>query len=45
MLGKSLKEVIHETAKDLFDVGAIDQKTMRDFDSLVLPAVDGSVPD
>jgi putative transcriptional regulator len=37
MLGKSLKEVIHETAKDLHKAGIMNEQTMREFDAMCLP--------
>ena len=39
MMGKSLKEVIHETAKDLHDAGVMSEQTMREFDAMCLPPV------
>jgi putative transcriptional regulator len=32
-------EAVHETARDLFEAGAIDKKTMREFDELCLTLV------
>lgn len=39
MMGKTLTEVIHETAKDFHDAGVMSAKTMREFDALCLPSV------
>lgn len=36
---KSILEVVHESAKDLNDIGLVDAKTMRTFDLLCLPPV------
>lgn len=36
---KSIQEVVHETAKGLYDIGLMDVQTMRDFDSMCLPKV------
>jgi putative transcriptional regulator len=33
---KSILEVIHESAKGLFDIGLVDAKTMHTFDALCL---------
>lgn len=33
-------EAVHETAKGLYQAGAMDQVTMREFDSLCLPAIE-----
>lgn len=35
-MDKSLLEVAHETAKDMYEIGVIDEKTMRKFDKLCL---------
>lgn len=35
-MDKSLLEVAHETAKDMYEVGVMDEKTMRKFDKLCL---------
>lgn len=34
-----ISEVVHETAKDLFAVQAIDKTTMHEFDALCLPDI------
>lgn len=44
MLGKTLKQVIHETAKDLHAAGGMDDQTMRKFDVLCLPPVKNYTP-
>jgi len=36
---KSIHEVVHESAKDLFEIGLMDTKTMRSFDAMCLPPV------
>lgn len=36
---KSILEVVHESAKGLFDIGLIDAKTMHTFDAKCLPPV------
>lgn len=36
---KSILDVVHESAKDLYDVGLVDAKTMRTFNTLCLPPV------
>lgn len=36
---KSILKVVHESAKDMHDIGLIDIKTMREFDALCLPPV------
>ena len=38
-MNKSILEVVHEGAKDLHNIGAIDDMTMREFDALCLPPV------
>jgi putative transcriptional regulator len=32
-------EAVHETAKDLYEAGVMDQVTMREFDRLCLPTI------
>lgn len=44
MLGKTLKEAIYETAKDLHAAGAMNEKTMREFDILCLPPIKNYTP-
>lgn len=36
---KSISEVVHETAKGLYDAGVMDAKTMRKYDALCLPEI------
>jgi putative transcriptional regulator len=36
---KSIIEVVHESAKGLYDAGLINPKTMRSFDAMCLPHV------
>ena len=38
-MDKSILEVVHEGAKDLHDIGVMDDMTMREFDALCLPPV------
>ena len=38
-MNKSILEVLHETAKDFHEAGAMDDVTMREFDALCLPPV------
>lgn len=38
-MDKSILEVVHESAKDLYEIGVIDTVTMRKFDTLCLPPV------
>lgn len=44
MKSKSLKEVIHETAKDLHEAGVMSAQTMREFDAMCLPPVKHYTP-
>lgn len=39
MTTKSILETVHETAQGLHKAGAMDTKTMREFDALCLPPV------
>jgi putative transcriptional regulator len=41
---KSLLEVAHGSAKDLYDAGIMDGKTMREFDAMCLPPVNDLKP-
>ncbi len=41
---KSILEVVHETAKGLFDIGLMDAKTMQSFDAKCLPEVKNFTP-
>lgn len=43
-MSKSILETVHESAKDLYDSGFIDVKTMRTFDTLCLPLVRDFTP-
>ena len=36
-MDKSILEVVHESAKDMYEIGLMDEKTMREFDELCLP--------
>ncbi len=36
MKNKTLKEVIHETAKEFYESGVMDEQTMREFDFMCL---------
>lgn len=38
-MNKSILEVVHESAKDMHDIGLMDVKTMRTFDVMCLPPV------
>lgn len=44
MVGKSLTEVIHETAKDLHETGTMSDQTMREFDAMCLPKIKQYTP-
>ena len=44
MMGKTLREALHETAKDLHKAGVMDEQTMREFDALCLPPVKRYTP-
>lgn len=44
-MDKSILDVVHETAIDLHESGAIDIMTMKKFDSLCLPPVKPFTPD
>lgn len=41
----AILEAVHETAKDLYDAGIMDQITMREFDQLCLPPVEKLQPE
>lgn len=43
-MADKLLDVIHETAKDLYDAGTMDTQTMREFDALCLPPVKKYTP-
>lgn len=36
---KSILEVVHESAKDMHEIGLMDDMTMKEFDALCLPEV------
>lgn len=38
-MDKSILDVVHDSAKGLYDAGVIDATTMHEFDSLCLPPV------
>ena len=44
MLGKTILEVVHETAQGLHKIGGIDAVTMRQFDALCLPPLKEFTP-
>ena len=44
MKNKTLKEVIHETAKGFHEVGVMSDQTMREFDAMCLPKVKHYTP-
>lgn len=44
MLGKSITEVIHETAQDLHKAGVMNTQTLREFDAMCLPAIKKYTP-
>ena len=39
MMNKSILEVVHESAKELNDVGLMKDVTLREFDALCLPPI------
>ena len=43
-MGKKLNNALYETAKDLYNIGLMDIKTMRGFDKLVLPKIKHYTP-
>ncbi len=43
-MSKSLAEVIHETAKDFYESGVMDEQTMREFDAMCLPPIKHFTP-
>jgi len=43
-MDKSILETVHESAQDLYDIGLLDKRTMRNFDSLCLPKVEEYTP-
>lgn len=44
MMGKTLSEVIHETAKGFHEAGVMSEQTMREFDAMCLPKVKQYTP-
>lgn len=36
-MDKTIKQVVHESVKDLHEIGLVDQVTMHEFDALCLP--------
>lgn len=44
MMGKNLTQVIHETAKDLYESGVMNEQTMREFDAMCLPPIKHYTP-
>ena len=43
-MSESILEVVHESAKGLYDAKLIDSVTMRKFDALCLPKVESMAP-
>lgn len=43
--GENILDVVHETAKGLYDSGIMNETTMRDFDALCLPPVKNYRPE
>jgi putative transcriptional regulator len=43
-MDKSILEVVHESAKGLYDAGIVDATTMHEFDELCLPPVKELTP-
>ena len=39
MMSKNLIDVIHETAKDLYEAGVMNKQTMREFDVMCMPPI------
>lgn len=39
MMGKTLTEVIHETAQGFHEAGVMSDQTMREFDAMCLPPI------
>jgi putative transcriptional regulator len=44
MMGKSLKQAIHETAQGFYEAGVMDEQTMREFDAMCLPPIKNYTP-
>jgi putative transcriptional regulator len=43
-MDKSILDVVHDSAKGLYDAGIVDSTTMHEFDSLCLPEVETFTP-
>lgn len=43
-MAKSILETVYESAKDLREIGLIDEITMREFDALCLPDIKAYTP-
>lgn len=43
-MAKSILETVHESAKDLRDIGLMDEMTMREFDAFCLPDIKAYTP-
>jgi len=43
-MDKTILESIHDSMMDMHDAGALDKKTMREFDALCLPKVEKYTP-
>lgn len=44
MMGKTLAEVLHETAQDLHEAGVMNEQTLREFDAMHLPPIKHYTP-
>lgn len=44
MMDKSIREVVHETAKDFHAAGAMKESTLREFDAACLPPIKKYTP-
>ena len=44
MIGKNLKQTIHETAQGFYEAGVMDEQTMREFDAMCLPSIKNYTP-
>ena len=43
-MGSRILKELHDTAKDMHDIGTIDTTTMREFDALCLPPIKKLTP-
>ena len=43
-MGSRILKEVHDTAKDMHDIGTIDTTTMREFDALCLPPIKKLTP-